>query len=101
MLDLPENPRLIMPRRWTLSPNARRPPRRSCRRAGGDQDQFRVGGSSAMSSNCARPPRHRAPIADDRWLVLALLKVAHHSIVIANQLGPIGEQLTEIDPRDP
>jgi len=46
---------------------------------------------------CAR----QAPVAGDLRLVLALLELAHHAILIANQLGLIAEQLTEINPDTP
>ena len=38
------------------------------------------------------------PVAGDLRLVLALLQLAHHSMLIANQLGLIVEQLPGIDP---
>lgn len=43
----------------------------------------------------------QAPVAGDLRLVLTLLGLAHHGILIANQLGLIAEQLTEIDPDIP
>jgi phosphate transport system protein len=40
----------------------------------------------------------QAPVAGDLRLVLALLQLAHHGMLIANQLCLIAEQLAEIDP---
>jgi phosphate transport system protein len=40
----------------------------------------------------------QAPVAGDLRLVLALLQLAHHGMLIANQLGLIADQLAEIDP---
>ena len=39
----------------------------------------------------------QTPVASDLRLVLALIEVAHHSILIANQFDLIGEQLTHVD----
>ena len=39
----------------------------------------------------------QTPVASDLRLVLALIEVAHHSTLIANQFDLIGEQLTNID----
>jgi phosphate transport system protein len=43
----------------------------------------------------------QAPVAGDLRLVLALLQLAHHGVLIANQLTLTAEQLTEIDPDIP
>lgn len=40
----------------------------------------------------------QAPVASDLRLVLALIEVAHHSILVANQFHLITEQLISIDP---
>jgi phosphate transport system protein len=40
----------------------------------------------------------QAPVASDLRLVLALIEVAHHSILIANQFHLITEQLISVDP---
>jgi phosphate transport system protein len=40
----------------------------------------------------------QAPVAGDLRLVLALIQLAHHGTLIANQLELISEQLTAIDP---
>jgi phosphate transport system protein len=40
----------------------------------------------------------QAPVASDLRLVLALIEVAHHSVLIANQFDLIGEQLTNFAP---
>ena len=40
----------------------------------------------------------QAPVASDLRLVLALIEVAHHSVLIANQFDLIGEQLTNFEP---
>ena len=39
----------------------------------------------------------QTPVASDLRLVLALIEIAHHSILIANQFDLITEQLTNID----
>jgi phosphate transport system protein len=39
----------------------------------------------------------QAPVADDLRLVLALIEVAQHTVLIANQLDLINEQLANID----
>jgi phosphate transport system protein len=40
-----------------------------------------------------------APAAGDLRRVVALLQIAHHAALIANQFGLIGEQVVKIDPR--
>jgi len=40
----------------------------------------------------------QAPVASDLRLVLALIEVAHHSVLIANQFDLISEQLTTFEP---
>jgi phosphate transport system protein len=43
----------------------------------------------------------QAPVAGDLRLVLALMQLAHHAMLIGNQLCLIAEQLAEIDPDIP
>jgi phosphate transport system protein len=40
----------------------------------------------------------QAPVASDLRLVLALIQLAHHADLIANQFGLISEQLKQVDP---
>jgi phosphate transport system protein len=57
--------------------------------------------SKAIDAELVVIAARQAPVAGDLRLVLALLQLDHHGVLIANQLGLIGEQLTEIDPDVP
>ena len=61
-----------------------------------DADRLRRA-SKAIDAQLVTIAARQAPVAGDLRLVLALLQLDHHGMLIANQLGLIGEQLTEID----
>jgi len=59
--------------------------------------RLRRAGRSADAELVIVTARH-APVARDLRLVLALIEVAHRSVLIANQFDLIGEQLCKLDP---
>lgn len=75
---------VVAPRRITADPiiSAARGLRRCCRAA--DADLIVV-------------TARQAPVAGDLRLVLALIQLAHHGTLVANQFGLIGQQLTGIN----
>jgi phosphate transport system protein len=65
-----------------------------------DAEQLRET-AKAIDAELVLIAARQAPVASDLRLVLTLLGLAHHGILIANQLRLIAEQLTEIDPDVP
>lgn len=55
-------------------------------------------GGRTVDSELVIVTARQAPVASDLRLVLALIEVAHHSTLIANQFHLIAEQLISIDP---
>jgi phosphate transport system protein len=54
--------------------------------------------SRAIDADLLVIAARQAPVASDLRLVLALLQLAHHEMLIANQFELIAEHLAEIDP---
>ena len=54
--------------------------------------------SHSLDSQLVAITARQAPVATDLRLVLALIQLAHHAGLIANQFELISEQLIEIDP---
>jgi phosphate transport system protein len=54
--------------------------------------------SRAIDAELVIVAARQAPVADDLRVVLAIIQLAHHGMLIANQLDLISEQMLEIDP---
>jgi phosphate transport system protein len=54
--------------------------------------------SHSIDSDLVIVTARQAPVASDLRLVLALIQLAHHGTLIANQFELVSEQLTAIDP---